>query len=102
MSDEYSREMNGQWEAFDAYTKKKSFESSKFVVDLANHIATTHRDKYTRGGVETIDLIAAKFDLESFALGNVLKYVTRYPVTKSKHDLLKAAHYLAMVYEEEE
>lgn len=70
-----------------------------FLEDLKEHIGNTQKDKYAKGGVETIDLIASKFDLESFALGNVVKYVSRYPTTKDKKDLLKAGHYIAMVYE---
>jgi hypothetical protein len=77
---------------------------TRFLKDLTQHIIGT-RDtcaadgKYACGGVETIDFIAAKFDLMSYALGNVIKYATRYPHTKNPKDLLKAAHYLGMIYE---
>jgi len=69
-----------------------------FIEDSNKHIGKTHKDKYAVGGVETIDLIASKFDLMSFALGNVIKYVSRFPETRNPEDLLKAGHYLAMVY----
>lgn len=71
---------------------------------MAQHIKRTNEDKYARGEsdapIETIDFIADKFELESFALGNVIKYVVRYRATRNCTDLLKAAHYLGMVYEE--
>jgi len=70
----------------------------KYVDRLKEWIEETKVDKYARGGVETIDLIHSKLDLVSFALGNVLKYVSRYPTTMDEKDLLKAGHYLAMVW----
>lgn len=74
-------------------------EKGKFVHAFLAHVKETHSDKYARGGVETIDLIASKVDLDSFAIGNALKYLSRYPSTKNKKDLLKATHYIQMVYE---
>jgi len=73
----------------------------KFLKHLEKHIEKTHKDKYCKGGIETIEFIKAKFSLEDFALANVIKYVTRYKVTRNPEDLLKAGHYLAMVYEED-
>jgi len=73
-----------------------------FVEDLEEWIERQKGEKYAQGGVETIDLIRSKFGIRGFALGNVVKYVTRYPFTGRKEDLLKAGHYLAMVYEGDE
>ncbi len=70
-----------------------------FVDDLSDWIERQKKEKYARGGIETIELIKSKFGIQGFALGNVVKYVTRYPLTGKREDLLKAGHYLAMVYE---
>jgi hypothetical protein len=33
-------------------------------------------------------------------IGSVVRYVSRFPTTRNKVDLLKAAHYLLMLYQE--
>lgn len=72
-----------------------------FLKDLLAHMKQTKMDKYEKGKIPTIDFIKSKFGLTDFALSNVIKYATRYKETKNKKDLLKAAHYLGMVYEED-
>lgn len=64
---------------------------------LHRHIGRSHRGHYSRG-IETIDVTAAKGDLAGFCRGSVRKYVDRY---KSGDDLLKAAHYLLILYQNE-
>lgn len=62
------------------------------VNDLVNNPA-----HYTAGGVETIDYLKAKMTKEQFRgflIGNVLKYVSRYPHKNGVEDLKKADWYL--------
>lgn len=52
---------------------------------------------YTNGGIETIDYLKAKMTQEQFRgflIGNVLKYVSRYPHKNGVEDLKKAEWYL--------
>ncbi|EAG6575902.1 TPA: DUF3310 domain-containing protein, partial [Listeria monocytogenes] len=50
---------------------------------------------YTSGGIETLDYIKAKVsDYPSYAVGNILKYVSRYEHKNGIEDLKKARFYL--------
>nr|WP_235317712.1 DUF3310 domain-containing protein [Listeria ivanovii] len=50
---------------------------------------------YTSGGIETLDYIKAKVsDYPSYAVGNILKYVSRYEHKNGLEDLKKARFYL--------
>lgn len=50
---------------------------------------------YTAGGIETLDYIKAKVkDYHSYAVGNILKYVSRYEHKNGIEDLKKAQFYL--------
>lgn len=50
---------------------------------------------YTSGGIETLDYIKAKVsDYPSYAVGNILKYVSRYEHKNGIEDLKKAQFYL--------
>lgn len=56
-----------------------------------------HPQHYTQGGIETIDYLQAKMTQEQFEgylLGNILKYVSRYPHKNGIEDLKKAQWYL--------
>jgi hypothetical protein len=56
-----------------------------------------HPEHYTHGGIETIDYLQAKMTQEQFEgylVGNILKYVSRYPHKNGIEDLRKAQWYL--------
>lgn len=56
-----------------------------------------HPQHYTHGGIETIDYLQAKMTQEQFEgylLGNILKYVSRYPHKNGVEDLKKAEWYI--------
>lgn len=69
--------------------------NSKMQIDVIDH--PSH---YTSGGLETIDIMLAKFGEEitfGFCIGNVLKYLTRFgkkDLNPSLQDLKKADWYL--------
>lgn len=74
-----------------------------FLKDFSAHVAGTKSDKYNEGEIEVVDFIDDKLSLKDYALGCAIKYIVRYTATGEKSgnkaDLLKAAHYLMMVYE---
>ncbi|MBC1474922.1 DUF3310 domain-containing protein [Listeria grandensis] len=50
---------------------------------------------YNTGGIETLDYIKAKVnDYPSYAVGNIIKYITRYEHKNGVEDLKKAQFYL--------
>lgn len=59
---------------------------------------------YKIGGIETIDYLKAKMtdeQFKGFLIGNILKYVSRYPHKNGIEDLKKANWYLNKLIEEE-
>ena len=69
----------------------------KPMADLAAHIAACENSGHYAGTGFTQWLNAGGARFESFALGSVVKYASRYPNTHSAGDLLKACHYLLWV-----
>jgi len=80
------------------YTElKPEIKCEKPINDPINHPA-----HYTSGGIETINYIEAKLNFdqyEGFLLGNILKYISRYPLKGGKEDLKKAKWYLNKLLE---
>ena len=68
-----------------------------FLQSLETHITDTQTDKYSgEGDVQVVDLLYSHQLLEDFCVGNIIKYVIR---RKNNFDLLKAAHYVGILYE---
>lgn len=62
-----------------------------------------HPTHYNQGGIETLDYIKAKAPhYESYAIGNIIKYVSRYQHKNGLEDLKKAQFYLNDLVEEME
>jgi hypothetical protein len=60
-------------------------------------------DHYTTGGMHPWEYMKLKMtpeQFEGFLVGNVLKYVSRYPKKNGLEDLKKAAWYLNKLIEE--
>lgn len=71
-----------------------------FVKSLEEHIAKANEDKYVgKKGRDLIDYIYEQGGLVDFATFNAIKYLTRYRKLKNKVDLLKATHYIKILYE---
>ena len=67
--------------------------------DMVNHPA-----HYTKGGVETIDFIKAKFTgygFRAYLLGNVVKYISRWNKKGGSEDLRKAIRYIEILLDNE-
>lgn len=76
-------------------TKFKYMEE-EIVNDIATYVASTYGKHYVgEDNIQAIDLIASQGHLEGFAIGNILKYASRYG-KKNGHnpdDLMKVVHY---------
>lgn len=54
---------------------------------------TEGSDHYKEGGVEPIDLMISKNIIEDFCIGNMVKYATRFKITRNLVDLKKVSDY---------
>jgi hypothetical protein len=58
---------------------------------------TEGSDHYKEGSLEPIDLMISKGIFEDFAVGNMIKYATRFKKTRNPDDLKKVADYAHML-----
>lgn len=73
----------------------KAFASNGVSMKNENNDKVNNPAHYTAGGIETLDYIKAKVsDYPSYAVGNILKYVSRYEHKNGIEDLKKAQFYL--------
>lgn len=73
----------------------KAFASNGVSMKNENNDNVNNPSHYTAGGIETLDYIKAKVsDYPSYAVGNILKYVSRYEHKNGIEDLKKAQFYL--------
>ncbi|ECB9527285.1 DUF3310 domain-containing protein [Listeria monocytogenes] len=73
----------------------KAFASNGVSMKKQNTDNVNNPSHYTAGGIETLDYIKAKVkDYSSYAVGNILKYVSRYEHKNGIEDLKKAQFYL--------
>lgn len=81
---------------FDGATNAmKAFSSNGVSMKKQNTDNVNNPSHYTAGGIETLDYIKAKVsDYPSYAVGNILKYVSRYEHKNGIEDLKKARFYL--------
>jgi len=65
----------------------------------ARHLGCTYcndtegSEHYKEGGVEPLDLLIAKGMIEDFCIGNMVKYATRFKITRNLVDLRKVSDY---------
>lgn len=81
------------------YKAKKSLDEPSYRPDVItegkNNDNVNNPAHYTSGGIETLDYIKAKVsDYPSYAVGNIVKYVSRYEHKNGIEDLKKAQFYL--------
>ncbi|EAD7926508.1 DUF3310 domain-containing protein [Listeria monocytogenes] len=81
---------------FDGATNAmKAFSSNGVSMKKQNTDNVNNPSHYTAGGIETLDYIKAKVsDYPSYAVGNIIKYVSRYEHKNGLEDLKKAQFYL--------
>ncbi|EOH9997235.1 DUF3310 domain-containing protein [Listeria monocytogenes] len=79
----------------DAANAMKALSAGGVSVKNENTDNVNNPSHYTAGGIETLDYIKAKVkDYPSYAVGNILKYVSRYEHKNGIEDLKKAQFYL--------
>jgi len=69
----------------------------KFSGEVEKHIKRTINGHYHSNGSEVIDFLLKYFG-EDFLYQNIIKYTCRYKVRRNKQDLLKACHYMSILY----
>lgn len=73
----------------------KAFSSNGVSMKNENNDKVNNPAHYTADGIETLDYIKAKVsDYHSYAVGNIVKYVSRYEHKNGIEDLKKAQFYL--------
>ncbi|EJI3835122.1 DUF3310 domain-containing protein [Listeria monocytogenes] len=79
----------------DAANVMKAISAGGASVKNENTDNINNPEHYTSGGIETLDYIKAKVsDYPSYAVGNIVKYVSRYEHKNGIEDLKKAQFYL--------
>ena len=68
---------------------------TEILQQIKEYIDSTYDQHYSNGKTQAIDFIIDAGHGEGFAIGNIMKYCSRYGKKKGKNraDLLKIAHY---------
>ena len=82
--------------------KNNKYKYSEDVIlkELTDYIAGTYNQHYSAGDdkIQTLDLIEACGDGESFCRSNILKYASRYDKKgTARRDILKILHYAVLL-----
>ena len=83
-------------------TKNNKYKYSEDTIlkELTDYIAGTYNQHYSAGDdkIQTLDLIEACGDGESFCRSNILKYASRYDKKgTARRDILKILHYAVLL-----
>ena len=83
-------------------TKNNKYKYSEDVIlkELTDYIAGTYNQHYSAGDdkIQTLDLIEACGDGESFCRSNILKYASRYDKKgTARRDIMKILHYAVLL-----
>ncbi len=76
------------------------YSEDKILNELKDYISGTYNQHYSAGDddVQTLDLIEACGDGESFCRSNILKYASRYDKKgTARRDILKIMHYAVLL-----
>ena len=78
------------------------YHEDVILKEIREYLGGTYRSHYSSSGsqTQTLDLIEAVGDAESFCRSNAIKYLSRFGKKdgKSKQDILKAIHYCILLY----
>ena len=78
----------------------RKYNGDKILKELSDYISGTYNQHYSAGTdrVQTLDLIEACGDGESFCRSNILKYASRYDKKgTARRDILKILHYAVLL-----
>ena len=76
------------------------YSEERILKELTDYISATYNQHYSSGddAVQTLDLIEACGDGESFCRSNILKYASRYDKKgTARRDILKIMHYAVLL-----
>jgi hypothetical protein len=99
-------ELPSNYLSFDLNTEEKSklnkYKYSEDVIlkELKDYITGTYNQHYSAGDdkIQTLDLIEACGDGESFCRSNILKYASRYDKKgTARRDIMKILHYAVLL-----
>ena len=76
------------------------YSEDRILKELTDYISSTYNQHYSAGDdkVQTLDLIEACGDGESFCRSNILKYASRYDKKgTARRDIMKILHYAVLL-----
>ena len=76
------------------------YSEDKILKELKDYISGTYNQHYSAGDdkIQTLDLIEACADGESFCRSNILKYASRYDKKgTARRDIMKILHYAVLL-----
>jgi hypothetical protein len=76
------------------------YSESRILKELGDYISATYNQHYSAGDdkIQTLDLIEACGDGESFCRSNILKYASRYDKKgTARRDIMKILHYAVLL-----
>jgi len=79
---------------------KYKYSEDRILKELSDYISTTYNQHYSAGDdkIQTLDLIEACGDGESFCRSNILKYASRYDKKgTARRDIMKILHYAVLL-----
>ena len=78
----------------------RKYNEDKIIKELSDYISATYSSHYSAGSdkIQTLDLIEACGDGESFCRSNILKYASRYDKKgTARRDIMKILHYAVLL-----
>ncbi len=78
----------------------KKYNEDEILKELNDYISSTYNQHYSAGpdSIQTLDLINAVGDAESFCRSNILKYASRYDKKgTARRDIMKVLHYAVLL-----
>ena len=80
--------------------RRYKYSEDEILKELSDYISSTYNQHYSAGDdkIQTLDLIEACGDGESFCRSNILKYASRYDKKgTARRDIMKILHYAVLL-----
>ena len=80
--------------------RRYKYSEDEILKELSDYISATYNQHYSAGDdkIQTLDLIEACGDGESFCRSNILKYASRYDKKgTARRDIMKILHYAVLL-----
>ena len=77
---------------------RKKYNEDEILKEVGDYISGTYGQHYSNDGFQTLHLIEACGDGESFCRSNILKYASRYDKKgTARRDIMKILHYAVLL-----